>query len=523
MGKATMGKARVRMKAAALVMAASAVLAMGGAAAGARTRAHRTAGAVSSGGSVTMLISSDLTWSTLDPLKATSEQWDMLNAIYGGLFQPGPNGPVPDLATGYKVTGKGKTVTLFLRKGVTFQDGTPFDSSAVAYNLRRDLNPKNACICAMDFPVASIATPNRYTVVLHLTRSYSPIINAFLDNNPDWIVSPTALRKMGATRFGLKPVGAGPFEVVSDQPGTSLKLKRNPHYWQAGHPYLSALTFALTPTDESAYEDLQAHSAQAYGCMQTPSIVAQARTQYRVEPVSPSCNGLMAIQLNTKKPPFNDLQAREALYYATDSQAINKSLYGGTATVVQTVAGPGQLFAQTKVPGYRPYDLAKAQAIVKRLGGLSFTLDTTSSPIATELQTEWAAAGIKVTISNPSSLLAAIQLYHAGNWTAYVTPEGSYDPGAGTGLVFRYGSQSPFTGVANPTLDHLLAEGSSTWSTPARARIYQQAFQLITKEAYSPVLFSIPSYNVADRSLSGPGFTSPSPEIQWQDVATSGK
>lgn len=511
-----------RIRAGALALVGMATLAFGGIAAGSGTAPHRAAAAPKAGGSVTMLIPSDLTWSTLDPLRGTTEQWDMFNAIYGGLFEPGPNGPVPDLATGYKVSDAGRTVTLDLRRGVRFQDGTPFDASAVAYNLRRDLNPKNACVCALDFPIGSIATPNPYTVVLHLTRSFSPIINAFLDNTPDWIASPTALRKLGAARFGLDPVGAGPFEVVSDQPGTTLKLRRNPHYWQAGHPYLSRLTFDLTPTDESAYEDLQASSAQAYGCMQTPSIVAKARTQYRVEPVQPSCNGLMAIQLNTKKAPFNSLAARQALYYATDAEAINKSLYGGTATLEETVAGPGQLFSEQKVPGYLPYNLDKARALVKKLGGLSFTLDTASSPIATELQTEWAAAGIKVTISNPSSLLAAIQLYHAGSWVAYVTPEGSYDPGAGTGLGFRYGSQSPFTGVSNPALDRLLAAGTSTWSMAARARIYRKVFEVITKEAYSPVLFSVPTYNVAARNLTGPGLSSPAPEIAWQDVAVSG-
>lgn len=517
-----MGSGRIRALAVALV--AVATLAASGVAAGSATRSAQASGSVQHGGSVTMLLSSGLTWSTLDPLKGNSEQWDMFNAIYGGLFEPGKNGaPTPDLATGYRVSHQGKTVTIFLRKGVSFQDGTPFGASAVAYNLRRDLNPKNACVCAQDFPVAAISTPNRYTVVLHLTHSYSPIINAFLDNTPDWIVSPKALQKMGETRFGLTPVGAGPFEVVSDQPGTSLKLKRNPHYWQAGHPLLSRLTFDLTPTDESAYEDLQAGSAQAYGCMQTPSIAAQARQRYRVEPITPSCNGLVAVQLNTKKAPFGNLLAREALYYATDAAAIDKSLYGGTATLEQTIAGPGQLFAEQKVPGYRTYDLTKARALVKKLGGLSFTMDTTGfdAQIATELQTEWAAAGIKVTLSTVATLLNAIQLYHAGTWSAYVTPEGSYDPGAGTGLAFRYGSQSPFSGVDNPTLDHLLAEGASTWNGKARANIYRQAFGLIAKDAYSPVLFAVPSYNVADRSVSGPGLSTPSPEIQWQDVAVS--
>ena len=62
------------------------------------------------------------------------------------------------------------------------------------------------------------------------------------------------------------------------------------------------------------------------------------------------------------------------------------------------------------------------------------------------------------------------------------------------------------------------------WSVGCKSsEVHREITQLITKQAYSPVLFSIPTYNVSDRSLSGPGLSTPAPEIQWQDVATSGK
>ncbi|HWG02952.1 MAG TPA: ABC transporter substrate-binding protein, partial [Trebonia sp.] len=51
---------------------------------------------------------------------------DFFDAVYGQLFDLGANGKiVPDLATGYKFSPDAKTVTVTLRQGVKFSDGTP--------------------------------------------------------------------------------------------------------------------------------------------------------------------------------------------------------------------------------------------------------------------------------------------------------------------------------------------------------------------------------------------------------------
>ncbi len=59
-------------------------------------------------------------------------------------------------------------------------------------------------------------------------------------------------------------MGAGPFIMVSDQPSTKLEMKRNPHYWQPGHPYLNGLVFKAVANDETALEVMQSGGAQAY-------------------------------------------------------------------------------------------------------------------------------------------------------------------------------------------------------------------------------------------------------------------
>ena len=99
------------------------------------------------GGSITVLESKGYAgdWATgLDPASDTSAipNQDMMEAIYGQLFILGPGGvQQPDLATSASFSADTKTVTIQLRQGVTFSDGTPFNAAAVIYNWNRDFGP----------------------------------------------------------------------------------------------------------------------------------------------------------------------------------------------------------------------------------------------------------------------------------------------------------------------------------------------------------------------------------------------
>lgn len=78
---------------------------------------------------------------------------------------------VPDLATGYSFANGGKTFVIDLRQGVQFSDGTPFNAAAVAFSIRRDLHPKNACLCLAAFSsVTSVTTSGNDTVELNMNQ-----------------------------------------------------------------------------------------------------------------------------------------------------------------------------------------------------------------------------------------------------------------------------------------------------------------------------------------------------------------
>src|SRR5665213_4229959 len=84
-----------------------------------------------SGGSLTVLVVAG-TWPGLDPLTDSTPTADAteFNAIYGQLFEQGPNGAVlPDLATGYQWIDNHMALKVSLRHGVTFTDGTAFNAT----------------------------------------------------------------------------------------------------------------------------------------------------------------------------------------------------------------------------------------------------------------------------------------------------------------------------------------------------------------------------------------------------------
>jgi ABC-type transport system substrate-binding protein len=462
----------------------------------------------------------------LDPATDTSDavDHDYMNMIYGELFRQGSKGIVPGLASSWKLSRDLKTLNIFLRHGVKFTDGTPFNSQAVLFNLQRDLNPANACICLPSFPVASMSAPNPYEVTLKLTKPFAPIVNAFIASAPNWIVSPTALAKEGEKTFALQPVGAGPFEVQSLVPSTKLVVTKNPNYYDKGKPYLDQIQVTTVGTDQSAYDALRAGQADAYAAFTTYSLIPSLNKSVKLTPVIPSGTGASAVQLNTLVAPFNNIKAREAMYYATDPGPINKALYLGRATPTQSLRGPGQLFFKPKVSGYRTYNLEKAKALVQQLGGINVTLRTQSSmeQLAEALIGEWAKAGIHVTFS-PESFTDNITDYKSNNWQVKFSAGGGYDPGILLGLQFWYASNAPFTGIKDPKLDALINQGVAVASNSARGKVYQQVYKYISDQAYSPVLFFAPLFNLTTQKVAGPGLTTQGAEIFWDQVRINPK
>jgi len=492
-------------------------------------RTHATSAKPRRGGSLTVLEWTGFagSWPGLDPATDTNGAADQsyMDAIFGQLFDLGPKGKIlPDLATSYKFVNGGKTIDIFLRRGVKFSNGAPFNSAAVVFNWDRDL--KSSCSCKPVFNQTAtpvVAAHGPYEVSITLQYVDASFIDALQDDIFSWIASPTALAKMGESAFALKPVGAGPFEVVSDETSSVLALKRNPNYFEKGLPYLNSLTFKSVANDESAYEAMLAGSGQAYEDMSTPGLAKAFRTHFRLT-TEPSTSPY-DIQLNTSIAPFNNIKAREAIYYATNCPVLDAKLFGDQEPCGDSFEAPAGLFYEKTVPGYLNYNLAKAKALVKSLGGLKvqlFTVQNTEALNMVEaLQTMWDQAGMKVSITE-YDLSSLIAKFDSKNWQAALQTAGAYDPATGVGVAFRFASASPFSGVHSAHLDALLDEASAVTSPKVRSHYYAEAAAYIAKMAYGPFLFPINGYDAVIHGAGAPGLSSPlpsvavTPEVLWQ-------
>jgi peptide/nickel transport system substrate-binding protein len=485
----------------------------------------------------------------LDPasnLDAIPNQ-DMMEAIYGQLFMLGPGGKIqPDLATGYTFSPDAKTVTITLRQGVKFTDGTPFNAQAVIDNWNRDFgplavkagisprwnvartNPKDPTSAPVK---GAFAATGPYTVVVHQNVPNGAFINQLFDSIPTWIASPTAVAKMGEQAFAKNPVGAGPFVVDSDTISNQLVVKRNANYWQAGRPYLDQITFKTVGTDETALETMLAGGAQVYGGLGETALIDQAQQHFQV--LDQPGTSPYDLQLNTAIAPFNNPKARQAIYAATDFGPILQHIFGNRYPVVEGFTGPGGICYQQYVPGYQGYNPTLAKQLVQQSGLDKVTINLgtiSSSQVAVEttqaLATEWAAVGIKTTLKS-YVLNSLIQAFYQNNgkwWQSMVQTAGAFDPAGGIGVSFRFSSMSPFSGVHDPQLDNLLNQAQGSTNLSARCNFYHQAQQYIAKNYYGPFYFSLNPTNVSAKGIGGPGLTSAvpavavTPTIPWESV-----
>lgn len=473
----------------------------------------------------------------LDPATNTTARANLsqMNAIFGGLFQlmasEGNDGFEIKgvLAEAYEIKEDGRTVIIRLREGVRFTDGTPLDAEAVRFNVVRNLN--EPCTCSpsgwpwdKENPVSVL---DDRTVALHFSRPYAAVMNAFPVSNINWIASPTALAEMGEEEFAIKPVGAGPFKVVSNQLSTRLVLERNPDYWEKGKPFLDRLVFQSIGTEQAAYQALLAGDAHVFEGMTSTPLISQAMRDPTLIVTQQPATSPYVIQLNTSRPPFDDQRAREAIYYATDVDAIRAGLFHNWYPASQTFTGPGSVFHLPTVDGYRTYDLERARELIRELGGIRVTLGTLRSFVAeqvvTALQSQWNEAGIETSIVT-YDVAPLIAQFLSGSWEAMLQTAGSYDPEAGPSVSLRFRSDQPYTGVHDPDLDRMLDRAAATFDPAERERLYREVSEHISSHAYGVFLFAFAPTQIAARGIEGPGLTTQIPPISinagvlWQDV-----
>ncbi|MCS5736065.1 ABC transporter substrate-binding protein [Herbiconiux daphne] len=257
----------------------------------------------------------------------------------------------------------GATYDVVMPEGLTFTDGTPLDAEAIKYNWDRLKDPAlGSASAGYASQIDHIDVVDDLTAKLTL-KSPNP---GFVGNMPvyalQWIASPTALAK-GTEEFNKNPVGAGPFVLDSWTPNGTLKLTKNPDYYDAPKPYLDALEIQGVPDNAQRLNALL--SGQADLIMNSEASVFEEGKSAGFVETRYTFNGGVGFMFNTSAAPFDDPRARQAIAYALDLDALSDAATAGYPSAPKTLFSKDSPYYED-IP-LQTYDPDKAQELFDEL------------------------------------------------------------------------------------------------------------------------------------------------------------
>jgi peptide/nickel transport system substrate-binding protein len=417
-----------------------------------------TATAGHAGGVFTILANS--AFGVADPAQNyTLEEWQLLINTHDGLVGfahvgglPGTK-IVPDLATSIPTpTNGGKTYVFNIRRGIKFSNGQVLKPSDFVTTFERQFTVPGPTSFYSDFVGASscstkgcdlskaggvVANDSAYTLTINLTAPDPEIMDQLSLPFAYAVPANTSLKLTGNN----VPPGTGPYMWKSYNPNTEAVLVRNPYFKQwsaqaqpAGYPNEIIEKYGLQVSDEVT-EVENGEANEVFDGDQIPSdqLTTLNSAQYAGQVHVNTLTADWYMALNTQRPPFNNLLARQAINYAANRSAYVKIAGGPSLAVPACQILPPNFPSYT---AYCPYttgpqtvwsgpNLAKAKALVKQSGTLGdkVVVNGTNDQVGTALAEQMVADLNSIGYKASTQLLTAAAQYpfvqNSANWSKW--------------------------------------------------------------------------------------------------------
>jgi peptide/nickel transport system substrate-binding protein len=447
------------------------------------------------GGTLTVGILGDATG--LDPAKTPDQPSGWLDQlVYSYLVRTNAKLKiVPDLAT--KWTRPSSTRYIFtLRTGVHFQNGRLLTSADVKYSLDRLRNPATGSENLLYYSgIQAIKTSGPYKIEIDLSKPDATFLT-HLASPTSAIVPKEVVAKYGDLQKTM--LGSGPFEFVSYTPETATILKRNPHYYVKGVPYLSQLVIRPIEDPTARINALLSGGVDLIDFI-PPNEIGSLKSVRGIS-VGPGQSGqFYFLMMFSNYAPLNKVDVRQAISYAIDRQAIVQAALFGTGTPLYGGPIPSWSPYGLKTALYKKPNLAKAKSLMKaaKVSGFSTTIGLWSGQpyavtAAEVIQQELAPLGIhlKITQYGDYSSYSAAVFTGAQDGMTIQGYGGNIDPDDWVDRAFHTGGGLNFAKYSNSTVDKLLDQAKQTLSTSKRKKLYDQAQMIIARTGPDAFLFN---------------------------------
>jgi peptide/nickel transport system substrate-binding protein len=235
---------------------------------------------------------------------------------------------VPRLATAWQIAPDEKSITLTLRKGVKFHDGTDFNAEAVRYYLNLIKNSKDKMTTAIAKRINSMDVLDDYTLRLNLKQFDTLLLDELASDNgmiPSKAAMEANINEPIGVQMKKEMVGTGPFKFVDWQRDAYLKFTRNTNYWEKDRPYLDGVEFTFIVDPVTSQMSFQAGES---GVLMKADPLAANDLKTKGFPYKTIWLGLRTLVPDGSNPdsPFAKKEVREALEYAIDKEAVCKAI-----------------------------------------------------------------------------------------------------------------------------------------------------------------------------------------------------
>lgn len=346
-----------RWKATALVAAVA--LALTGCAPGAEEPA---------GEKTNLILGAFLAPTTFDP---AGSEWGnrsiFYQTVYDTLLLATQEGTIePYLATAWSYNDDNTELTLTIREGIEFTDGTALTADVVKQNLDRfkvGTSPSAGFLT----DVTSVEAPDDTTVVITLSAPNPALLN-YLTQTAGLVGSPAAFDSADAA---TNPIGSGPYVLDLDATvtGTSYVYTANPDYWNPDVQHYAGVTISILADPTAVVNAIKAGEVNGAKLVNNDANAEIEAAGFTLDFTSLDFQGMLLLdRAGTNNPALGDVRVRQAMNYAFDREGLLQAISAGNGTVTTQVFPATSAAYDPELDSFYSYDPEKARELLADAG-----------------------------------------------------------------------------------------------------------------------------------------------------------
>jgi peptide/nickel transport system substrate-binding protein len=394
------------------------------------------------------------------------------------------------------ISDGGRTVTIKLRPGVKFNDGTAMDAESVKFSLDRHRTLKGSNRASELAPVEAVEVVDPRTVRLRLKAPFSPLL-AQLTDRAGMPLSPTAVNKLG-DKFGTAPVCVGPWQFAERVAQDRIVVEKSSHYFDLAQAKFDKVIFRIIPDDNVRLANLRSGDIDVMH-MVSPTDATAIKREGRFELSNVTGLGYDGVTINLRNktgkqnppgdlgtPLANDPRVREAFELTLDREALNQVAWDGLYTPGCTPIPPISVFfdKSRKCPAR---DVARAKKLLADAGhpnGYSFELTIVNNPrsrrVGEVVQQMAREAGFNITLRAQEFASALTDNDDGKHQTFQIGWSGRVDPDGNIHQIQTCKGSLNTTLACDEKIDALLNKAREVSDVDQRRGLYREAIDLFT-------------------------------------------